>query len=97
MILGVGGIRQKSYLPCPSVKYGWHRPSGLRRWELTFHLVLIAEIADTTSGNPRVEWMLSHSYECFSVHSFTVTPAGSPATVIRLKHYAIIQIGRAHV
>ena len=30
------------------------------------------------------------SYECFSVHSFTVTPAGSPATVIRLKHYAII-------
>ena len=34
MILGVGGIRVSCL--CPTVKYGWHMPSGLRCWELTF-------------------------------------------------------------
>ena len=50
MILGVGGIRQKSYLPCPSVKRGWRKPTWTAALgTFAFHLVLFAKIADTTS------------------------------------------------
>ena len=51
MILGVGGICQKSYLLLipPSNMVGID-PPDCDAWELTFHLVLSAEIADTTSG-----------------------------------------------
>ena len=78
------------FASCPSVKYGWHRPPGLRRLGADFSLVLLPRLLTPRRDNPRVEWMLSHFYECFSVYSFTVTPAGLPATVIRLKYYAII-------
>ena len=85
MILGVGGICQKElFASCPSVKYGWHRPPGLRRLGADSSVVLLPRLLTPRRGNPRVEWMLPHFYECFSVHSFSVTPAGLPATVIRL-------------
>ena len=50
MILGVGGICQKSYLLLvpPSNMVGVDHPD-CDAWELTFHLVLFAKIADTTS------------------------------------------------
>ena len=51
MILGVGGICQKSYLLLlpPSNMVGVDHPD-CDAWELTFHLVLFAKIADTSSG-----------------------------------------------
>ena len=48
---------------CPTVEYGWLRPSGLRCWELTFPWFFCRDCWH----HLRVEWMLSHFYECFSV------------------------------
>ena len=53
---------------CPTVEYGWFRPSGQRCWELTFPRFYLPRLLTPRRGNPRVEWMLSHSYECFSVY-----------------------------
>jgi hypothetical protein len=47
-------------------------------WELTFHLVLLPRLLTPRRDNPRVEWMLSHSYECFSVHSLRWHRLGIP-------------------
>ena len=87
---GWGHLPKELFASCPSVKYGWQRPPGLRRLGADFSVVLLPRLLTPRRDNPRVEWMLSHFYECYSDHSFTVTPAGLPATVIRLKYYAII-------
>ena len=79
-----GHLPKELFASCPSVKYGWHRPPGLRRLGADSSVVLLPRWLTPRRGNPRVEWMPSHFYECFSVHSFTETPAGLPATVIRL-------------
>ena len=36
--------------------------------ELTFQWFFLPRLLTPRRDNPRVEWMLSHSYECFLVH-----------------------------
>ena len=36
-------------------------------WEPTFQWFFLPRLLTPRRGNPRVEWMLSHSYDCFSV------------------------------
>ena len=87
---GWGHLPKELFASCPSVKYGWHRPPGLRRLGADSSVVLLPRLLTPRRGNPRVEWMLSHFYECFSVHSFY----GDTGRVARHRHpfeyYAII-------
>ena len=46
---GWGHLPKELFASCPSVKYGWHRPPGLRRLGADFPFGSFAEIADTTS------------------------------------------------
>ena len=44
-----GHLSKELFASCPSVKYGWRRPPGLRRLGADFPFGSFAEIADTTS------------------------------------------------
>ena len=59
---GWGHLPKELFASCPSVKYGWHRPPGLRRLGADFSVVLLPRLLTPRRDNPRVEWMLSHFF-----------------------------------
>ena len=85
-----GHLPKELFASCPSVKYGWHRPPGLRRLGADSSMVLLPRLL--THVEVTLEWNGGSLifYECFSVHSFY----GDTGRVARHRHpfeyYAII-------
>ena len=57
-----GHLPKELFASCPSVKYGWRRPPGLRRLGADSSVVLLPRLLTPRRDNPRVEWMLSHFF-----------------------------------
>ena len=65
-----GHLPKELFASYPSVKRGWRKPPGLRRLGRWLSIwFFLPRLLTPRRNNPRVEWMLSHFYECFSVHS----------------------------